>query len=140
MKAKENRYCFDSSVFVHRKMCEIMENMRQKKKLLITASTFPRWEGDTEPRFILDYAVAMDRFYDVTVLVPAAIGAKDSEVINGDAFQIYKGMNIGTAKVREDEKDGITHHLFDICDVDQTFSVFDYQKMCREKLEELLIL
>ena len=61
----------------------------------------------------------------------------NSEVINGDAFQIYKGMNIGTAKVREDEKDGITHHLFDICDVDQTFSVFDYQKMCREKLEEL---
>ena len=49
--------------------------MNQKKKLLITASTFPRWEGDTEPRFILDYAVAMNRFYDVTVLVPAAVGA-----------------------------------------------------------------
>lgn len=89
MKAKENRYCFDSSVFVHRKMCEIMENMRQKKKLLITASTFPRWEGDTEPRFILDYAVAMDRFYDVTVLVPAAVGAKDSEVINGVKIKRY---------------------------------------------------
>lgn len=63
--------------------------MEQKKKLLVTASTFPRWEGDTEPRFILDYAVAMNRFYDVTVLVPAALGAKDNEVINGVKIRRY---------------------------------------------------
>lgn len=55
----------------------------KKKKLLITGSTFPRWESDTEPRFILDYAKAMSRFYDVTVLVPAAIGAKDNEILEG---------------------------------------------------------
>lgn len=55
----------------------------EKKKLLITGSTFPRWEGDTEPRFILDYAKAMSSFYDVTVLVPAAIGAKDDEILEG---------------------------------------------------------
>jgi len=60
-----------------------------------------------------------------------------SEVINGDAFQIYKGMDIGTAKVTEEEKDGIPHHLFDICEVDEIFSAFDYQIKCREKLEEL---
>lgn len=60
-----------------------MEKITQKKKMLVTASTFPRWKGDTEPRFILDYASAMNRFYDVTVLVPATEGAKDSEVING---------------------------------------------------------
>lgn len=53
----------------------------QKKKILVTASTFPRWEGDTEPRFILDYAQAMTKYYDVTVLAPAAIGAKDEEYI-----------------------------------------------------------
>lgn len=63
--------------------------MNQKKKLLITASTFPRWEGDTEPRFILDYAVAMNRFYDVTVLVPAAVGAKDREVLSGVNIKRY---------------------------------------------------
>lgn len=60
-----------------------MEKITQKKKMLVTASTFPRWKGDTEPRFVLDYASAMNRFYDVTVLVPATEGAKDSEVING---------------------------------------------------------
>lgn len=52
---------------------------RSKKKLLITGSTFPRWENDTEPRFIFDYAEAMTAYYDVTVLVPAAPGAKDVE-------------------------------------------------------------
>lgn len=51
----------------------------QKKKLLVTGSTFPRWEGDTEPRFIFDYAEAMTAYYDVTVLVPAAPGVKDRE-------------------------------------------------------------
>lgn len=57
--------------------------MNKRKKLLITASTFPRWDGDTEPRFILDYAKAISEYYDVTVLVPAAVGAKDREVLEG---------------------------------------------------------
>lgn len=59
------------------------QKMNTKKKLLITASTFPRWEGDTEPRFILDYAKAISGYYDVTVLVPAAVGAKDREILEG---------------------------------------------------------
>ena len=54
-----------------------------KPKLLVTASTFPRWEGDTEPRFILDLSKALLKYFDVTVLVPAAIGAKDKEVLEG---------------------------------------------------------
>lgn len=54
-----------------------------KAKLLVTGSTFPRWKDDTEPRFILDYARAMSRYYDVTVMVPAAVGAKDFEVMEG---------------------------------------------------------
>lgn len=54
-----------------------------KKRLLVTASTFPRWEGDTEPRFILDLASHMTDEYDVTVLAPAAPGAKDREVLEG---------------------------------------------------------
>lgn len=58
-------------------------NQLDKKKILITASTFPRWDGDTEPRFILDYAKAMTKYYDVTVLVPAAPGAKDKEMLEG---------------------------------------------------------
>lgn len=61
-----------------------MEKMvSQKKKLLVTASTFPRWEGDTEPRFVLDLASHMTEQFQVTVLVPASPGAKDREVLEG---------------------------------------------------------
>jgi len=55
----------------------------KKKKLLVTASTFPRWEGDTEPRFVLDLCKHMVDTFDVTVLVPATPGAKDREVLEG---------------------------------------------------------
>lgn len=55
----------------------------KKKKLLVTGSTFPRWKGDTEPRFVLDLSEALTEYYDVTALVPAASGAKDKEVMNG---------------------------------------------------------
>lgn len=58
------------------------DNEIKKKKLLVTASTFPRWENDTEPRFVLDLAEAMTKYFDVTVLAPAAIGAKDCEIMN----------------------------------------------------------
>lgn len=57
--------------------------MNQQKKLLVTASTFPRWEGDTEPRFVLDLASHMTDRFQVTVLVPAAPGAKDREILEG---------------------------------------------------------
>lgn len=54
-----------------------------KLKLLVTASTFPRWEGDTEPRFILDLCKALLKYFDVTVLVPSCPGAKSEEVLEG---------------------------------------------------------
>lgn len=57
--------------------------MEQKQKLLVTASTFPRWEGDTEPRFVLDLCAHMANAFDVTVLVPAAPGAKIREKLEG---------------------------------------------------------
>lgn len=55
----------------------------QKKRLLVTASTFPRWKDDTEPRFVLDLAAHMTDEFDVTVLVPAAPGAKSREILDG---------------------------------------------------------
>lgn len=57
-------------------------------------------------------------------------------VVNCDAMQIYKDLNIGTAKVREDEKEGITHYLFDIKDVEDDYSVFDYQSDARKIIDE----
>ncbi len=57
--------------------------MADKKRVLVTASTFPRWEGDTEPRFVLDLSTYMTEGFSITVLVPAAPGAKDREVMDG---------------------------------------------------------
>lgn len=53
------------------------------KKILVTASTFPRYMDDTEPRFIYDLCKEYTKYYDVTVLVPAAPGALDFEEMEG---------------------------------------------------------
>lgn len=62
----------------------------------------------------------------------------NGEIINADAMQVYKGLNIGTAKITEDEKESILHHLFDIKNVDEEYSIYNYQKDCRNKIEEVL--
>lgn len=56
---------------------------KSKIRLLVTASTFPRWEGDTEPRFVLDLCKSLAKKFDVMVLVPACPGAKEKESIEG---------------------------------------------------------
>lgn len=61
----------------------------------------------------------------------------DAEIINGDAMQVYKHLNIGTAKVNEEEKEGIKHHLFDIKEINEDYSVYDYQRDARKKIEEI---
>ena len=50
-------------------------------------------------------------------------------IINADAMQVYIGMDIGTAKIKEKEKEGISHYLFDIKDVNVNYTVYDYQKV-----------
>ncbi len=57
-------------------------------------------------------------------------------IINADAMQVYKELNIGTAKIKENEKENIPHYLFDICDIEDDYSVFDYQKDARRVIEE----
>ena len=84
----------------------------------------------------------------IVVLGPTGVGKTkmsvelarvyNGEIINADAMQIYKDLNIGTAKIREDEKEGIPHHLFDIKNVDEEYSIYDYQKDCRKKIDEIL--
>ncbi len=61
----------------------------------------------------------------------------NAEIINADSMQVYKDLDIGTAKVTEEEKEGITHHLFDICDVNTLYTVYDYQKDGRKMIEKL---
>jgi tRNA dimethylallyltransferase len=61
----------------------------------------------------------------------------DGEIINGDAMQVYRGLTIGTAKIKEDEKEGIPHHLFDIKEPTESFSVAEYQSTVRGCIEEI---
>ena len=61
----------------------------------------------------------------------------DAEIINCDSMQVYKELNIGTAKVTEEEKEGIVHHLLDIVEPSDLYTVYDYQRDCRNKIKEL---
>lgn len=62
----------------------------------------------------------------------------DAEIISADSMQIYKGLDVGTAKVTKEEAQGIPHHIIDVCNVEDKFSVADFKKMCYDKIEEIL--
>ena len=61
----------------------------------------------------------------------------DAEIINGDSVAIYKKLDIGSAKPSVEEREGIVHHLIDIKDVREDYSVFDYQRDCRRVIDEI---
>ena len=61
-----------------------------------------------------------------------------AEIINADSVQVYKELNIGSAKIKEDEKEGIVHHLLDVVSIKDDYSVFDYQKDARLVLDRLI--
>jgi len=64
--------------------------------------------------------------------------ALDGEIINADAMQLYRGMDIGTAKVTSEEMQGIPHHLLDVLDVLDVASVAAYQRQARALIEEII--
>ncbi|WP_223700127.1 tRNA (adenosine(37)-N6)-dimethylallyltransferase MiaA [Sutcliffiella deserti] len=81
----------------------------------------------------------------VVIIGPTAVGktrlsvelAKkiNGEIISGDSMQIYRGMDIGTAKVTHDEMQGVPHYLIDIKEPTDTFSVAEFQKEVRHLIE-----
>lgn len=62
----------------------------------------------------------------------------NAEIIGVDSMQIYKKMDIGTAKVTKEEMDGVVHHMIDIKNPEEDYSVFDYQKDARGVLDKLI--
>jgi len=62
----------------------------------------------------------------------------NGEIISCDSMQIYKDMDIGTAKVTEEEKQGIKHYLIDIVSPDQRYTVSDFKRDCEKAIEEIL--
>lgn len=71
---------------------------------------------------------------ELAVTLALALGG---EVINADAMQLYRGMDIGTAKVTTEQRRGVAHHLLDVLDVTETASVAAYQRQAREIIERL---
>ncbi len=61
----------------------------------------------------------------------------DGEIISADSMQVYKGMDIGTAKITEDEKKGIKHYLIDSLSPNEDFSIAVFQKLAKEALTEI---
>lgn len=84
----------------------------------------------------------------IAIVGPTAVGktrlsvelAKkfDGEIINADSTQIFKGLDVATAKVTEDEKEGIIHHLIDIRNITDDYTVYDYQKDARDCIDNIL--
>jgi len=71
---------------------------------------------------------------DLAVELAKEIGA---EIINADSMQIYRGMDIGTAKLRIEERGGIKHHLLDVLEVSQDATVAWYQELARKAVDEI---
>ncbi len=63
--------------------------------------------------------------------------AIDAEIINADSMQVYRGMDIGTAKISVEERQGIPHHMLDVLDVKQDSTVAWYQSGAREVIDEI---
>lgn len=83
----------------------------------------------------------------VTVVGPTASGKSalavalarrlgDAEIVNADSMQLYRGMDIGTAKPPADERAGIRHHLFDVLDVTESASVAEFQAWARAAITD----
>ena len=83
----------------------------------------------------------------VAVVGPTATGKSDlglalaehldGEVVNADAMQLYRGLDIGTAKLTPAERRGVPHHLLDVLDADEDASVADYQRDARAAVEQI---
>ena len=67
----------------------------------------------------------------------SAARGKQAEIVNADAMQLYRGMNIGTAKLTEAEREEFPHHLFDVLEVTAEAAVADYQLQARTVIDEI---
>ncbi|CDZ99629.1 tRNA dimethylallyltransferase [Jeotgalicoccus saudimassiliensis] len=61
----------------------------------------------------------------------------NAEIISGDSMQVYRGMDIGTGKITQDEMDGVPHHMIDILNPDETFSVSDFQQQVEHLVKDI---
>ncbi|MCD0443882.1 tRNA (adenosine(37)-N6)-dimethylallyltransferase MiaA [Glycomyces sp. A-F 0318] len=72
-----------------------------------------------------------------TALSVALAKALDGEVVNADSMQLYRGMDIGTAKITDEERDGVPHLVFDVLDVTEPADVASYQRLARGAIADI---
>lgn len=92
--------------------------MEEKKKLPLIVLTGPTAVGKTALSVKLAKAV-------------------DGEIISADSMQVYRHMDIGSAKVTREEMDGVPHHLIDVLEPEEEFNVVLFQKLAREAVEDI---
>lgn len=63
--------------------------------------------------------------------------AVNGEIISADSMQVYRYMDIGSAKIKPEETEGVPHHLIDVLDPEEEFNVVTFQKMCKKCMEEI---
>lgn len=73
---------------------------------------------------------------NLSMKLAQAIGG---EIISADSCQVYRGMDIGTAKAPPEERALVTHHLIDICDLNESFNVAEFYKAAQESIKEIFI-
>lgn len=72
-----------------------------------------------------------------TALSIAFAKSIDGEIISADSMQVYRGMDIGSAKIRKEEMDGVPHHLLDILEPDEPFNVMIFQQLAKKAIREI---
>ena len=70
----------------------------------------------------------------LSVRLAKAVGG---EIVSADSMQVYRGMDIGSAKVTKDEMDGVPHHLIDVLDPKEDFNVVLFQKLALEAIASI---
>ena len=105
--------------------CETARTRLGEQRNLIVAVVGPTASGKS------------DLALDLAQLLPQEMGAKQGELVSADALQLYRGMDIGTAKTPFNERRGIPHHQIDVLDISDEASVAAYQKYAREDIARI---
>lgn len=93
------------------------------------------------------HAASEERLPIVVIVGPTAVGktalavdlalAFETEIVTADSMQVYRGMDIGTAKPTPQEQRGVPHHLIDVCDPDRLFNVAEYRDLAHEAIASI---
>ena len=86
-----------------------------------------------QPLIVLTGPTAVGKT-SLSIKLAKAIGG---EIISADSMQVYRHMDIGSAKITAHEMEGVPHHLIDVLEPDQDFNVVTFQHMAKEALEEI---